>query len=396
MEAVIFGLWGIVSSVIPFVIIIGAVVTVHELGHYLAGRAFGAAVESFAFGFGDSIVETKDKRGTRWRLNWLPLGGFVKFVGEAQAPGDAGKVEQGPIGKPYTQLTAWQRVVVSFAGPFVNFVFAILIYACMAMATGEPKYGAIEISAIEDGGPADVAGIKTGDLILSVGGRSVEEIADFQNVIFYSANEAINVQIERAGTPLDLSVTPTERVHRDENLGIEEKIGYVGVGLRTQLLEVKPVGPVRALAIGVEETQKIIDLTVKVLTRLIQGKDSFEKMRGPLGIGDIADKVVDSHLKNDTLPFMERMQRATLHIIHFIALFSVSIGFFNLLPIPMLDGYSILLGTYEAIFGSEVSVRVQEFLLRGGLAVIGVFFIAVSWNDLKRLGLLEVFGRLLS
>ena len=396
MEALVTGLWGVFSSIIPFVIIIGTVVTVHELGHYLAGRMFGTAVESFAFGFGDSIFERKDKRGTRWRINWLPLGGFVKFVGEAQAPGDAGKVEHGPIGLAYTQLAAWQRVVVSFAGPFVNFVFAILIYAAMAMSTGQPKYGAIEISAIEDSGPAYLGGVQKGDLILSVDGKSVKQIADFQNLVFYSANEPIDIMVERGGVELSLEVTPSERLHRNDKLGIEETIGYVGVGLSTQLLSVEPVGPIKALAIGVEETKKIIDLTVKVLTRLIQGKDSFEKMRGPLGIGDFADKVVDSHMKNDTIPFGERMRRASLHLIHFIALFSVSIGFFNLLPIPMLDGYAIVLGTYEAIFGSEVSVKVQEFLLRGGLAVIGVFFIAVSWNDLKRIGLLEVFGRLLS
>ena len=125
MDTLISGL----ASVIPFILLIGVVVMVHEFGHYLAGRAFGAAVESFAFGFGRSLVEFKDKRGTRWRINWAPLGGFVKFSGEAQAPGDSVDAVGGLVGKPYQDLHPWQRVIVSLAGPLINFLFAIAVFA---------------------------------------------------------------------------------------------------------------------------------------------------------------------------------------------------------------------------------------------------------------------------
>jgi regulator of sigma E protease len=147
---------------------------------------------------------------------------------------------------------------------------------------------------------------------------------------------------------------------------------------------------------GAEQTALVIRQTIKVLKRLVLGQDSFDKMRGPLGIGDIADKVVDSHMKRTDVAFSEKFKSAFWELTQYIALFSVSIGFFNLLPIPMLDGYSALLGIYETVVGSKLSDAVQEYLLRGGLAAIGVFFIAVTFNDLRRLGVFEIFNSLLS
>ena len=114
--------------IVCLVFLLGVVVVIHELGHYAAGRAFGAAVESFSVGFGKPIMEFMDKRGTRWRVNWIPLGGFVKFVGEGQLPGDVGKVEEGPSGKPFHEIGVWPRTVVAAAGPAANFVLAALIF----------------------------------------------------------------------------------------------------------------------------------------------------------------------------------------------------------------------------------------------------------------------------
>ncbi len=389
-------LFSIISSVLPFILMIGVVVSIHELGHYYAGRAFGAAVESFAFGFGKSIVEVTDKRGTRWRLNWLPLGGFVKFVGSQESVNESHSNKKQPIGKYYSELAAWQRVIVSLAGPVANFVLAILIYAAIFTTFGKPVFGDVTIESVAPQSAAEIGGVMTNDLVIAVDGRPISSAAELIEAVAYSADEPVELSILRGGDPLKLIVTPKREKVRNERLGIEDEIGRIGVGISSKLVKLEKVSLLNAVGIGADRTAEVIRKTIKVLGRLIFGKDSFEKMRGPLGIGDIADRVVDSNMKRTDVDFSERFHGAFWQMLELIAMFSVSIGFFNLLPIPMLDGYSALLGLYETVVGSEVSLRFQDYLLRGGLAVVGLFFIAVTWNDLRRLGLLEMFGGLLS
>lgn len=384
-----------VSSVVPFIVMIGIVVTIHELGHYIAGRFFGAAVESFAFGFGKSIFEVSDKRGTRWRLNWLPLGGFVKFVGEAEETKNPDDLAVRPQGLLYKKLAAWQRVVVSLAGPIANFILAILIYAVI-FGQGKPVFGDVTAQEVSPDGAAFLAGIQAGDVFVSADNRPIKSSGDLIEAVAYSADEEVELLLRRDGDLLTIMVTPQREIFVNERLGIEDEIGRIGVSMYSPLVSIEKVSVMEAIGLGADQTANVIRKTIKVLKRLIFGKDSFEKMRGPLGMGDIADRVVDSNMKDTQIAFKERLRATFWQMLELIAMFSVSIGFFNLLPIPMLDGYSALLGLYETIVGSEVSLRFQEYLLRGGLAVVGVFFIAVTWNDIRRLGLLDVFNGLLS
>ncbi|WP_018996907.1 M50 family metallopeptidase [Hirschia maritima] len=388
-------IFSIVSSVVPFIVMIGVVVTIHELGHYWAGRSFGAAVESFAFGFGKSIFEKSDKNGTRWRVNWLPLGGFVKFVGEAAELDKSNSGSVLPIGRPYKELAAWQRVIVSLAGPIANFILAIVLYAFI-FAQGKPVYGDVTVLEVLEGGAAYEAGLLVDDVIVAVDGKTISSSNELIEAVAYSADEPVELLIRRDVEQLDITVVPKREIFVNERLGIEDEIGRIGIHMSAQLLSIDKVSVSEAISLGADQTANVIRKTIKVLKRLIFGKDSFEKMRGPLGMGDIADRVVDSNMKRTDISLKDRLDNTFWQMLELIAMFSVSIGFFNLLPIPMLDGYSALLGMYETIVGSEVSLRFQEYLLRGGLAVVGVFFIAVTWNDLKRLGLLDVFGGMLS
>ncbi len=388
-------IFSIVSSVVPFIVMIGVVVTIHELGHYWAGRSFGAAVESFAFGFGKSIFEKSDKNGTRWRVNWLPLGGFVKFVGEAAELDKSNSGSIQPIGRPYKELAAWQRVIVSLAGPIANFILAIVLYAFI-FAQGKPVYGDVTVLEVLEDGAAYEAGLLVDDVIVAVDGKTISSSNELIEAVAYSAEEPVELLIRRDVEQLDITVVPKREIFVNERLGIEDEIGRIGIHMSAQLLSIDKVSVSEAISLGADQTANVIRKTIKVLKRLIFGKDSFEKMRGPLGMGDIADRVVDSNMKRTDISLKDRLDNTFWQMLELIAMFSVSIGFFNLLPIPMLDGYSALLGMYETIVGSEVSLRFQEYLLRGGLAVVGVFFIAVTWNDLKRLGLLDVFGGMLS
>ncbi|ACT59398.1 M50 family metallopeptidase [Hirschia baltica] len=388
-------LFSIVSSVVPFIIMIGVVVTIHELGHYYAGRAFGAAVESFAFGFGKSIFEVSDKRNTRWRLNWLPLGGFVKFVGEQEGDNSISDNPKKPKGRYYKDLAAWQRVIVSMAGPVANFILAILIYAVI-FSQGKPLYGDVTVENVLENSAAYEAGVLDGDIIVAADDRAVSSAGDVIEAVAYSADEPVKLSLLRNGEEIDLIVIPRREMFINERLGIEDEIGRIGVSMSSKLIAIEDVSTFEAVSLGADQTANVIRKTLKVLNRLIFGKDNFDKMRGPLGMGDIADRVVDSNMKRTDIGFKERLSGTFWQMLELIAMFSVSIGFFNLLPIPMLDGYSALLGLYETVVGSEVSLKFQEYLLRGGLAVVGVFFIAVTWNDIRRLGLLDVFSGLLS
>ena len=388
-------LFSAIGSIFPFVLVIGVVVTVHELGHYWAGRFFGAAVESFAFGFGEPIFEKKDNRGTRWRVNWIPLGGFVKFVGEMQTPGDSERQAKGPVGKPYSDLKPWQRVVVSLAGPFINFIFAILVFATFAMTFGATIHDRVTVGAVMEDSPAEQAGLLTGDHILQIDGQKIERPGEVQLAVQYSAESPLDFTLLRNGDELTIVIVPERTVLRNDRLDMEEEVGRIGIQFG-QPTDIRKLNPIEAVQFGYDQTVALIRTTVKVLHRLVTGKEDFDKMRGPLGIGEFADKIVDSHMKQPDVPIMLRIANSLLALTEMAALFSVSIGFFNLLPIPGLDGYHALTGLYETIIGSEMSVKAQELLLRGGFALIGLFFIAVTWNDIKRTGVLEVFARLLS
>ena len=387
--------FSIISSVVPFIIMIGVVVTIHELGHYWAGRSFGAAIESFAFGFGKSIFEKSDRNGTRWRVNWLPLGGFVKFVGEATELEDSTATMSRPLGRPYKELAAWQRVIISLAGPIANFILAILLYA-LIFSQGKPVFGDVTVLEVLEDGAAYEAGLLVDDIIVEVDGKSITSTGELIEAVAYSADEPVELSVRRQSELIEITVVPKREIFVNERLGIQEEIGRIGIHMNAKLISIEKVSISEAISLGADQTANVIRKTIKVLKRLIFGKDSFEKMRGPLGMGDIADRVVDSNMKRTDISFKDRLDNTFWQMLELIAMFSVSIGFFNLLPIPMLDGYSALLGMYETIVGSEVSLKFQEYLLRGGLAVVGVFFIAVTWNDLKRLGLLDVFGGMLS
>lgn len=386
----------VLGSGIPFIVLIGVVVTVHELGHYWAGRLFNAGAESFAIGFGRPIFEVKDRRGTRWRVNWLPLGGFVKFVGEAQTATDVGQVEQGPVGRVYTDLSPWARMVVSFGGPAANFLFAIIVAAGLAMTLGVPEATQVRVSAVTPGGPAEIAGFQPGDVFLRADGREVDSASDVQLATRLSGGEQVSFVIEREGREIELTAVPEVRTVRDEALKTVEKAGFIDIQIETPGAAYRRLGPVEAVGHGVEWTGQLIAMTVKVLGRIATGKDGIDQMRGPVGIFNVADNLTDHHMKGPA-PLLERFTAATLGLLTLAALFSVGVGFFNLLPVPVLDGGAIVLCLVEGVTGKPVPEAIQRAGLTIGLACLIAFAVVVTGNDLFRDGgALELLSGMLS
>jgi regulator of sigma E protease len=383
------------TGLASFIVIMGLVVVIHEYGHYLAGRMFGAAAESFSLGFGKSVFERTDKRGTRWRINWLPLGGFVKFVGEdnpAQGQTATGQSTSRPIGKGFMELGPGQRAIIAAAGPFANFVFAALIFAGLAMAFGTPTER-LSIAEVQPNSPALAAGFEVGDVLTAVDGKPLVSISDFIEVTQLSTGRAVVVDIERGSAPLTLTVTPERRTQTND-LGMEIKVGVVGLVLERSEQGTQTYGPVGALVQGTGQTADMVIIMGKALGRIVTGKEPIDQMSGPVGIADFARRVATASASVEEISLMEKIMATALSMLSLAAILSVGVGLFNLLPIPVLDGGHIVFCAVEAVAGRNASEAVQRVGMSLGLVLIVGLALVVTWNDLKRLGVLDVFGGL--
>ena len=390
------GIFSILASPLPFILLISIVITVHELGHYWMGRVFGAAVESFSIGFGRPIVEVTDKRGTRWRLNWLPLGGFVKFVGELQAPTDTReRVEGAPgkddvkrvqlVGKPYTALGPFKRLAVSLGGPLSNFVFAILAFAFLGSVFGVAQSKETIVGGVVANSAAEAAGFKPGDIVIEAGGRPVTIASDVNRVTELSSGETVTYRVLRDGAPVDLVATPVETEEMNPVFQIKQKVGRIGLQLSQRDTEVRKLNPIEAVGYGVASTSDALATTLNVLRRLVTGKEGLDKLSGPVGIFTLADTVTDVHMPQKNIDYWEKLRQLSYSLLQLAALLSIGVGFFNLLPIPVLDGGAAVMCLAEAAMGKQIPEKVQRIGLTIGLACLVSFALLITWQDIARL-----------
>lgn len=373
--------------IVCLVFMLGVVVVIHELGHYFAGRSFGAAVESFSVGFGKPIMERTDRRGTRWRVNWIPLGGFVKFVGEGQLPGNVGKIESGPVGKPFHEIGVWPRTIVAAAGPAANFVLAALIFGLFFYFNGSYQ-ARVGVTSVLDDGAAAEAGIQPGDIFVSIDGTDIVNGGDLQTIVSMSSNSALRTVVERGGEEVELTMTP-KRQMRENAVGQVQALGTIGITLQelrdtATLIEYNPV---EALAKGGYQTWDTVAKTTDMIGRMITGKEALSTLSGPVAIGDISRRVVNRTMGNDEVPLSTRLKALFWSMMTICAAVSVGIGFFNLLPFPVLDGGHIVFNCYEAIAGKPMPARVQEGALMAGMVLLLGMFVFITWGDVLETGL---------
>ena len=385
---------------VMFVLVISVVIVIHELGHYWAGRYFGAAVESFSMGFGRSIAEVTDKNNTRWRINWLPLGGFVNFVGEDGIIENDGQVPQGdeansanasnrPLGRAFYDLSPGARNVVALAGPFSNFILAIVIFAGIGMFLGDPVEKVTAHSIVE-GSAAEEAGLQAGDVFLFVNGKAADRRKLVLQEIKMSAGDPVDIVVDRDGSEIDLSITP-RRETRTNALGIKERTGFIGVELSIQQVDRNRLGPISAVGYGVAETWNTVTSSLEMLGRIITGKESVQQLSGPVSIANVAGSMANSTLGVEEVSLGTRLLALTIQMIHLIAFISVAVGFFNLIPLPILDGGVVVFNTYEALTGkglSEDLLLKSKFVTLLFLAGLAIF---ITVGDFEEAGLLELF-----
>ncbi len=371
---------GFAFTILAFLAVLGPLVFVHEYGHYIVGRWCGVKADTFSIGFGRKILGWTDKRGTEWKIGWLPLGGYVQFAGDRDAVSQPDATwQQLPAEQKSHTFPAqpvWKRSAIVAAGPLTNFLFAILILAGFAWMGGKPVTPPVA-GGIEAGSAAATAGLRIGDRIIAIDGRPIETFGDIPMAVAHRPGEAMQVRVLRAGSERTVELTP--RLVKDKDpFGNEYERAIIGLAPPAQ--ELQPVSLLEAPAVGLHQTWQIVRQTGEVLAQFLTGRRSIKDMNGPVKIAEISG------------------QAATLGIaslIFFIALISINLGFINLLPLPMLDGGHLLFYAYEAIRRRPAPPQAQEWAFRFGFAAIVTLMLVVTFNDLGSLGLWNGIARLI-
>ena len=361
------------STIIPFLFVLTVVVFVHEMGHYLVGRWCGIGVNEFSLGFGPELIGFNDRRGTRWKLSAIPLGGYVKFVGDMSVTSDPSASQNAEALDPAQRKAAfhlqpvWKRAATVFAGPAFNFLLTIAVFAVMFSIYGrmvsEPT-----VAEIRAGSPAEAAGFMPGDRFVSVDGTKVTTFGDVQRLVSGRAGDSIVFVMARDDKDVTLTAVP-ELIEQNDALGNTIRIGVIGVVNNQELGQPRHVeyGPVGAVVEAVKETGHIILRTGQFLKRFASGREDRCQLGGPVKIADMAGKAA-------ALGFE--------WIVQLVAMLSVGIGFLNLLPIPPLDGGHLVFYGAEAVMRRPVSERVMELFYRVGMMAVLGFMLFVFWNDL--------------
>jgi len=369
---------GFATYVIPFVVVLTVVVFFHELGHFLVGRWCGVKVDAFSIGFGPELYAREDRHGTRWRIAAIPLGGYVKFHGDANgasAP-DPETIEAMPEAERAVTFAAqpvWKRAAIVFAGPLANFILAIVVFTGVLSYYGrtviEPRVGSVAV-----GGAGEAAGFKVGDLVLSIDGEPVPSFGKIQEIVSGSAETKLVFVVRRGDQDVTLEATPAWR--EVESLTGKVRIGMLGLHAATGPgnIHAERYGFLESFGLAVSETWQIVRRTGSYMSGLIMGREKADQLSGPIGIAQVSGQMAQAAHKVGLGP-----------LLNLIAILSVSVGLLNLLPVPLLDGGHLAFYAVEAVRGQALNERAQEVAFRIGLAMVGTLMIFSTYNDIARL-----------
>lgn len=363
---------GLFLTIIAFLVLLGPLVFFHELGHYFAGRMFGIKADVFSIGFGNEVAGWTDKRGTRWKVSALPLGGYVRFAGDMNAASQTDpawlELPADERARTFPAKPVWQRAIVVAAGPLTNFLLAFLILMGFVLAYGENRTPSV-VGSVLAGSAAEKAGLKPGDRITALGGQSMTTFEDLVFFIQGRGGDKVRVDFVRNGAAMS-SDTVIGKEHFKDQFGNEMDRDLLGVGPADPI--VTPVGLLRAPGVAFHQLGEITRMTASGLGQLLTGKRSIKEMGGPVRIAKISG---------------EQMSLGLPNFIWLIAMISINLGFINLLPVPMLDGGHLLFYAIEAVRRRPVTPDIQEWAFRGGLAAILLLVVVVTFNDLDSVGL---------
>ncbi|MDH4984548.1 RIP metalloprotease RseP [Aminobacter anthyllidis] len=362
----------LIGTIVPFLFVLTIVVFVHEMGHYLVGRWCGIGVKAFSIGFGPELLGFNDRRGTRWKLCAIPLGGYVKFVGDMSVTSKPESGEDDNLSAAERKVAfhtqpVWKRAATVFAGPLFNFLLTIVVFTVLFSAYGryvmEPT-----VAEVRAASPAANAGIQPGDRFVSVDGQQVETFSDVQRIVSGRGGDPLTFVMMRDGKEVTVTATP-EMMEQKDALGNSVKVAVIGVVNNEELGQPRLISysPGGAFVQAVSETGHIIERTGQFLKRFVVGREDKCQLGGPVKIADMAGKAA---------------QLGFVWLVQLVALLSVGIGFLNLLPIPPLDGGHLAFYAVEAVIRRPVSERAMEAVYRVGMILVLAFMGFVFWNDL--------------
>ena len=364
----------VLSYLLPFLFVLTLVVFIHELGHFLVARWFGIGVKVFSIGFGPEIFGFNDKHGTRWRLSWIPLGGYVKFIDDENVA-SAGQKSMETL-SPEDRERSFQakpvsaRAAVVAAGPIANFILAIAIFTAIFALFGE-RITAAKVDIVNPGTAAARAGFVAGDTVVDIDGQKIASFGEMQRIVGTSPDRELHFKVERDGKTIELVATP-ERKEEKDRFGNTMRIGRLGIQ-RTASPDnwtLQRHDPITAFGMAVKECYFVVTLSLGYLYDVVIGREAADQLGGPIRIAQISGQVA-------TAGFVALLNLA--------AIISVSIGLLNLFPIPMLDGGHLLFYGIEGLRGRPLSEYTQEIGFRIGLAFVLMLMVFATWNDLIHL-----------
>lgn len=359
-----------------FLLMLGPLVVLHELGHYLVGRWFGVGAEAFSVGFGKEIAGYTDKRGTRWKLSVLPIGGYVQFQGDMN-PASQHDPDRTARKGDFHGASLWQRALIVAAGPVANVIVAIAIFAAFFMIFGRPVASdpaqESTIAAFAEESPAREAGLEIGDRIIAIEGEEMGSFREVQQAIWLYPNEELDVTVERAGSRITITVT-TRAEEITDQFGNESVIGLIGVEGRPSERISEAVGPISAIGLAWTQCVDTVDMMLTGIGQIFAGDRSVKELGGPITIAKVSG---------------EQLSLGWLEFTSFAALISLNLAFINLLPIPALDGGHLAFYAVEAVRRKPASPRSQEWAFRTGMALVLALMLFVTIIDIAKL---PIFG----
>ena len=354
----------VVRTPLAFAIVLGILVFIHELGHYLAARWRGVHVEAFSIGFGRALASWTDRRGTVWKLCWLPLGGYVKLHGQEQPEDVSDEVRAGWMGgKTFHEKGVGSRAIVVAAGPIANFLLAAVLFAVLFVVAGRPTTLPV-VGDVVAGSPAEVAGLRAGDRIDMINQTPISRFEQIQAIVSSHPGQKLSLQVTRNGLSQMIDATPESRGSGISAIGV---LGVKGGTVTYDRLSVPA-----AIVGGVVQTWDVATQTLVGVWQMITAQRGTDDLGGPLRIAQLSGQVA---------------QLGFVSLISFIGVLSVNLGLINLFPIPVLDGGHLVFYTLEALRGRPLPPRAQEYGFRAGFALLVGLFVFATWNDLSHFGL---------
>lgn len=361
-------IFSLAEYIFPFLIILTILVFVHELGHYLVARYNKVTVEVFSIGFGPELFGWNDKAGTRWKFSMIPLGGYVKMYGDADASSrpdtdSLKKMSDEQKSNSLHSKRVGQRMAVSAAGPFANFLFAIVIFAGLFTFKGEP-FIPTTVGNVAPGKIAQKAGLTIGDKILSLNGVAAKDFHELRDLIMSNKGKDVDIRYLRGSAEQTVRLKMVEV----DALGVEKLVGVMGIA--PSLPEYHKINPFQAVTHAIQKTWSMSVDMLRGIGQMITGQRSSEELAGILSIGNMAG---------------ESAKGGIAAFLVFMAFLSINLGLVNLLPIPVLDGGHLLFYSIEGIFGKPVPEKIQEYAFMVGLVIVLSIMLMSTWNDITRL-----------